>query len=91
MSVGTAGKARFPAAHCHWLTANRIARRTVSLDRVRGRSGGIDGTARTTAERCALNLASRIKNAYLARTKSSASFRIANCLIFLNKRGFNAG
>ena len=39
----------------------------------------------------ALNLASRIKNAYLARTKSSAGFRIPECLIFFKKHGFNAG
>ena len=39
----------------------------------------------------ALNLASRIKNAYLARTKSSAGFRIADCLILLQEHGFNAG
>jgi len=39
----------------------------------------------------ALNLASRIKNAYLSCTKSSAGFRGANCLIFLKKHRFNAG
>ena len=39
----------------------------------------------------ALNLASRIKNAYLARTKSSAGFRVADCLILLQEHGFNAG
>ena len=39
----------------------------------------------------ALNVASRIKNAYLARTKSSAGFRVADGLIFLKKHGFNSG
>ena len=39
----------------------------------------------------ALNLASRIENAYLAGTKSSAGFRIADCLILLQEHGFNAG
>ena len=39
----------------------------------------------------AFNLASRIKNAYLAGTKSRAGFCIADCLIFLQEHGFNAG
>jgi hypothetical protein len=39
----------------------------------------------------AFNIASRIENANLAGTKSSAGFRITNCLIFLNESGFNAG
>ena len=34
----------------------------------------------------ALNLASRIKNAYLARTKSSAGFRIADCLMMRHRK-----
>ena len=37
----------------------------------------------------ALNLASRIKNAHLARTKSSAGFRIADCLILLQEHGLD--
>jgi len=39
----------------------------------------------------AFNLASRIKNAYLAGTKSTAGFRIADCVILLQEDGFNAG
>jgi hypothetical protein len=39
----------------------------------------------------ALNIPSRIENSNLAGTKSGAGFRIANCLIFLKKHGFNAG
>ena len=39
----------------------------------------------------ALNLASQIKNAYLARTKSSAGLRMADCLMLLQEHGFNAG
>jgi hypothetical protein len=39
----------------------------------------------------ALNLASRIKNAYLARTKSSADFCIADCLSFCRNMGSTPG
>jgi hypothetical protein len=38
----------------------------------------------------ALDRASRIENAYLSCTKSSAGFRVADGLIFLKKHRFNA-
>src|SRR5262245_28089653 len=38
----------------------------------------------------ALNFASRIKNANLARTKSSAGLRIADCLMLLQEHRLNA-
>jgi hypothetical protein len=39
----------------------------------------------------ALNLTSRIENAYLSGTKSSAGFRVADCLILLQEHWLNAG